>query len=178
MALLLETCRQYLSYDPETGIFTRKVDYGMNGRYKAGTIAGTKWENGYVVMNMAGRMIYLHRLAFLFMTGEMPPADVHVDHIDGNKSNNAWKNLRLCTPSENHQNRWKASKSSTSKYIGVFWHSQAKRWAARIKLNYKHKNLGLFDTEEAAYEAYMQAKRQYHPFAFSEPPHKEIHHAI
>lgn len=51
--------------------------------------------DGYIVIDLSedGYGCYFaHDLAFLHMTGEWPKSPVI--HLDGNKSNNAWANLR------------------------------------------------------------------------------------
>jgi hypothetical protein len=80
-----------------------------------------------------------------------------VDHIDGDRTNNNLSNLRWVTSSENHQN------VKTAK--GYYWNKQFNRWQAYIRVNYKHIHLGLHYTEEQAREAYLNAKKIYHPSA-------------
>jgi hypothetical protein len=95
----------------------------------------------------------VHRLvaqAFLENYSE----DLQVDHIDGNKQNNKLDNLRMVTNQKNSFNR------TTVK--GYFWNKTSKKWQARIQLNRKKKNLGYFDTEAEAREAYLTAKKIYH----------------
>lgn len=93
------------------------------------------------------------------------PKGLIVDHIDGNGLNNQKSNLRICTHSQNKA--WgttKARPNNTSGYRGVYL--KGKRWAARIKLNYRYINLGCFDTKEGAALAYNGAAlKHYGAFA-------------
>lgn len=84
-----------------------------------------------------------------------------VDHIDGDPANNCRSNLRVCTHGENARNQSR-SMDNTSGFKGVSWHKQSKKWRAYITVNYKRIHLGLFDTPEAAHEAYARAAEQYH----------------
>lgn len=77
-----------------------------------------------------------------------------IDHIDGNPLNNCVANLRITNSSGNAQNRKDVK--------GYYWFKKNKKWRARIQLNNKIINLGLFNTEEEAREAYLVAKRKYH----------------
>jgi hypothetical protein len=99
--------KEYLHYDPETGIFTwikkpsKKVLYGC--------VAGFANGDGYPMIGVLGKYYRSHRLAWLYMTGSMP--DFQIDHIDMDKKNNSWKNLRAATNSQNSMNR-KANKNN------------------------------------------------------------------
>lgn len=86
------------------------------------------------------------RLVVAWLTGEWPSADV--DHIDRNTSNNRAWNLRVVTRRANAQNR-STFNGGASK--------NGKRWRARIRINGKIHNLGHFDTEYEAQEAYKKA---------------------
>jgi HNH endonuclease/AP2 domain len=93
------------------------------------------------------------------------PEDKLVDHINGNSFDNRKENLRLCTKAENSRNK-KASKSNTSGYKGVSWSKQRERWESCIKINYKKKFLGYFNTAKEAAIAYnIAAKKYYGEFA-------------
>jgi hypothetical protein len=99
------------------------------------------------------------------MHGEWP--ENQIDHINGVKIDNRICNLRLAMPHENQQNLAKPSRAggTSSKYIGVTWCRRDKKWRAQITRPVLGvKNLGRFDTEEKAYEAYCAAKRKFHPF--------------
>ena len=79
--------------------------------------------------------------------------DLEVDHIDRCKSNNSLDNLRMVTRSENRQN---------NNAKGYYLHKQSQKWHARIKVDKKSINLGYYDTEEEAREAYLKGKEKYH----------------
>ena len=72
---------------------------------------------------------------------------MQIDHIDGNKLNNAIDNLRLATQSQNQAN---------IKAKGFFRQANG-NCTAQIRLNGKLKALGTFETEEEAHAAYVQA---------------------
>jgi hypothetical protein len=82
--------------------------------------------------------------------------DLEVDHIDRCRSNNEISNLRMVTPSQNLHNT-DAKGCSFDKTIN--------KWKAKICVNYKQKHIGYYDTEEEAHQAYLKAKKLYHPTA-------------
>lgn len=155
-----EEVRALLDYDPETGVFTWRRRPQPRGP-KVGTVAGCVSSNGYWQVRVLGRYYRAHRLAWLYVHGRWPPADL--DHRDGDRLNNAIANLREVSRSENMQNQAKQGRRTSSRYLGVAWHKQVGRWVAYIKLNRKRRHLGCFDTQEEAYAAYLAAKAQLHP---------------
>ena len=76
--------------------------------------------------------------------------------------NNKISNLRAVTPFENEHNR-EMNKNNSSGYPGVTFFKQHKKYMAQIVVNGKNIFLGLFDTAEEAFTAYMLAEIQYHP---------------
>ncbi len=148
--------RHLLAYDAETGLFTRRISVvGRNGR--AGAIAGTP-HKGYVQIQIDRRPYKAHRLAWLYMTGEWPAAEV--DHRNTVKSDNRWDNLREADRTLNAENQRRAHRDSQSSVLGVT--KNHKRWMANITINGRQQYLGTFDTPQIAGEAYLAAKRQHH----------------
>lgn len=95
-----------------------------------------------------------------------PPDNLEIDHIDGNRLNNQKSNLRLATSSQNKINRGPRI-DNKSGYKGVSWHSQRKKWTARIMINGNNKHLGLFENLVEAARSYNVAALEYYgPFAW------------
>lgn len=155
MSISPERLRELLVYDAETGVFTRRV--GARSR-QAGTIVGTRDSYGYLVTKIQRRMYKLHRLAWLYMTGEWPD---QIDHIDGIRDNNRWSNLRNVDGATNQQNQRRAQGDNRScGLLGVT--RLGDRWMARILVAGKRVQIGSFSTPEAAHAAYVAAKRELH----------------
>jgi hypothetical protein len=162
-ALELETLtaarlREVLHYDPDTGMFTRKV---ARGPYCAGEIAGTTSKKGYVSICIDGKIYKAHRLAWLYMTGKWPMPEC--DHENRKKSDNRWQNLRAATRQQNTQNLDLRANSKSGR-PGVGWHKASGKWLARIGVANRRIHLGVFDTIEAAANAYAAAKANLHKF--------------
>ena len=156
--LTQERLKELLSYDPETGVF---VWVGpRSNRIKTGAKAGTFHQPGYFRIQIDKKIFLSHRLAWLYMTGAFPPNDI--DHINRNKADNRFANLRAVTRSENMHNQG-INRVNTSGYKGVSYDQQRKKWRATIELNNVSKHLGIFLTPETASAAYLAAQRIYHP---------------
>lgn len=144
-----ERLKELYTYDPIGGTFRR--NFGRQGVEK-GSLAGSMNHHfGYVNIFVDDKGYKAHRLAFMYMTGEWPPEEV--DHLDGDRSNNAWENLKLCSRSENARNMAKR-KDNTSGHVGIGFHKKRNQWRARIM----GEHLGWFPTMEEAIKA-----RQEHP---------------
>jgi hypothetical protein len=151
-----EILHQLFAYDPETGLFIRKIKTSNNAKMG---IAGTNNGIGYITICVNSKLQYAHRLAWMYMYGSFP--DGNIDHINGNPSDNRICNLRLVNQSQNMQNI-KKFKNNTSGYKGVTWRKDTKKWTAQIWKNSKRYGLGCFDSAEDAYEAYCQAAKTMH----------------
>lgn len=92
--------REILDYNPETGIFTWKVM--LAHRRKPGDVAGSL-THGYIEIGIENHSYRAHHLAWLYIHGELPQG--MIDHIDGNRVNNAIANLRIATNQQNSQNK-------------------------------------------------------------------------
>lgn len=149
--------KELLQYDQNTGIFTWKKTRGGNA--KIGDVAGCLDKDGYVRININSRKYGAHRLAWFYVHGQWPKN--FIDHINRTKNDNRICNLRDVTRSVNMQNL--NGPQGANKFLGV--HKRKNKWRAKIEVNSKQINLGTFDTEEKAYQAYLDAKKIYHPTA-------------
>lgn len=149
--------RRLLDYNPSTGVFTRLVR--TSRRINVGDITGCPNEKGYLLISLQNRLYRAHRLAWLYVHGEWPPAEI--DHIDGNRSNNAISNLRPSTHAQNMQNLAKKS-SNSSGATGVHWARNRSKWKAEIGANGSVVRLGSFSSKEEARNAYLAAKAKLH----------------
>jgi hypothetical protein len=148
--------KRLLSYDPETGEFRWK-SCPWNKTHLIGAIAGTELL-GYTVIRINSRGYKAHRLAWLYVYGELPS---EIDHINCVKSDNRIANLRPCTKSANGQNTRKRP-NLTSQYKGVSLRRLTGKWKAGIDAGGRKLHLGYYDTQEAAYAAYCEAARKHH----------------
>lgn len=82
------------------------------------------------------------------------PKEMFIDHIDGNGLNNQRSNLRIVTKRQNSQNK---HMEKSSKYVGVSFDKDTNKWKASIQINKKIKNIGRFNNEEDAHNAYLKA---------------------
>ena len=151
--------RQFLSYCPDTGVFTWLQRTAQQTR--VGDVAGSRHHSGYTTISIARGRYAAHRLAWLYMTGDWPTGEI--DHIDGDRTNTRWTNLRDVPKSLNQQNQRKPREDNKAGLLGVYWRKREQRWSAEISVNGKGKYLGVFASKEAAHEAYLSAKRQLHP---------------
>jgi hypothetical protein len=150
--------KELLHYDPETGIFTRRVRVCNQA---AGKVAGCIHNQGYWQI-VVDRKVYLaHRLAVLYMTGAWPEADV--DHMNGDRSDGRWENLRCVPHQSNQHNIGGVPAHNTSGLLGASWDKRKGCWRAFITLNSKYVHLGYHPTAEAAHAAYLKAKNELHP---------------
>ena len=136
-------------YDPDTGRITRR---------KTGNVVGGKTKAGYTIIHYNKKIWYAHRVAWLLQTGAWPSHQI--DHINGNRSDNSFANLRDVSQQHNVHNRHKTF--GATKFLGVSFHKASGKYNAQIYVTGRNKSLGLFHTPEEAHAAYMAAKQHFH----------------
>jgi hypothetical protein len=99
-----------------------------------------------------------HRVIWAMQTGKWPVGDI--DHIDGDRLNNRWSNLRLVSHAVNGRNAVLKS-SNTSGANGVSYRPDRGKWRARIMVDGREKSLGHFDSYREAVEARRAAQGRY-----------------
>jgi hypothetical protein len=108
------------------------------------------WVHAYAMAKIQNKYIKMHR----FILGVTERWQL-VDHINCDKLDNRRSNLRICTPSENAQNKMKTARPTSSKFIGVGKEVRGSyiRWKASLAGNH----IGCFKSEICAAYAYNQA---------------------
>lgn len=146
--------KSLIHYDPLTGSFTWAVTH-PKWLYRKGESAGyIDKQSGYYRLKIDGKAYQGHIMAFLYMTGDYPPKGTVIDHIDHNRSNNAWANLRNITKQENSRNV-SATRLSKTGHQGV--RQRGYKYIAYIKIDGKVKHLGTFGSASEAVSARKKA---------------------
>jgi hypothetical protein len=89
----------------------------------------------------------------------MPTTEI--DHLNGDRADNKWANLRAASRSTNNQNRRAAHKNNKLGILGVRQVENG-RFLARIRVDGQLRRLGTFTSSEQAHAAYLDAKRTLH----------------
>lgn len=150
----LERVNELFAYNPEDGLLRWRVDrHGSNGARtaKAGRIAGGKRE-GYVIVRVDDAQYRAHRVIFLMMTGRELAAGVEIDHINGDRSDNRWCNLRVASNSQNKVNKG-VRRDCASGIKGV--RIRGNRFQAVVKDGNRQRSLGTFDSPFEAEAAFV-----------------------
>ena len=154
--ITIEHLRESLDYDMQTGIFIWRKNHRRPDLI--GKNAGAIHSAGYISIAIHNVKRLAHRLAWFYVIGAMP--ENHIDHINGNKLDNSFANLRQVTRFGNLQNMRKATKANKIGLLGVSAHQG--KWRAQIMVNGKRIRASGFDTPELAHQKYLELKRKNH----------------
>ena len=95
------------------------------------------------------------------------PEGLFVDHINHNGLDNRRGNLRIVTAKQNSWNTRLGRGQGASKYKGVGWDKEKRKWRASIYIDNKLRHLGCFEDEKEAAAAYdTSAKEHRGEYAF------------
>lgn len=117
-------------------------------------INNMKWHlstDEHVQTTVENKSVKMHTFIYNYKFGKIGTLKNPIDHKNGNKTDNRISNLHIISASHNAQNR-KASKNSTSQYLGV--HKEKNKWRSVIHKDRIQYTLGRFETENQAAEAY------------------------
>jgi hypothetical protein len=140
----VEFAYRNFTYNPRTGEVTR-----IDGHKEFVNCSG------YKQIFCGGRLYLCHRIAFAM--GRFCYPDGEVDHINGDRADNRFWNLRLVSSQAQNMNRRLGSRNSSG-VKGVCWESSRKRWRATIGTRL----VGRFEQLHEAESAVKRARNQFH----------------
>jgi hypothetical protein len=137
-------------------IWARDANGGKKKGDKVGlSVLKSGHENCVITFNKKSIGYSVGQVAWFLYYGEWP--QLEVDHINTNPKDNRKENLRLATRSQQLINRIAGKKGRKNK--GVYKREYGNKWAARIWVNGKPKNIGLFNSKIEAVEARIKAAK-------------------
>lgn len=155
----VDTVKRFFRYDPDTGEFRRIAFVNNQGvLYQRESAVESKHQHGYYIAVVEGKRHRVHHLVFLYMTGSLP--DKPVDHINGDRTDNRWCNLRLVEKVDNQKNQGVRTDNSTG-CTGVYWYPPLSKYQAQITVAGKRVHLGYFGALEDAVTARRAAEAKY-----------------
>jgi hypothetical protein len=148
--------RRRYSYDPDSGIVTRRV---RSYRWKENTPVGCLGAGGYLRWKTRGKQYPLTHLIWAIYVGAWPAEQI--DHINGDRTDNRARNLREATHSQQMTNR-RAFSGKAVPLKGVRLDKSGARFQSRVTKDGVTRSLGTFDTPEEAHAAYAAAAELQH----------------
>ena len=146
-------------FDYQDGNLLWKVQKA--NRIKIGSIAGSmnsdKYGQHYMNVSIDDEPYKLHRLIYLWHHGTLPKI---IDHIDGNRLNNAIENLRGATASQNALNG-KFRVNNNSGYKNVSFEKRKQKWRVCLSVNGVSKSFGYYDDLELAALVAEEARNKF-----------------
>jgi hypothetical protein len=152
------------SYNSDTGMFKCFLYNPENGvifdlRY--GREAGWIKHDGYRQLSYMDVKYYSHRVAFFLMEGRWP---YQIDHVNRNRSDNRWSNLREVNDGQQSVNK---SGWGSSGLKGVWWSKTYSKWQSQVRYKGKVYHIGYFDSVTEAKTARDKKAKELHGEYFS-----------
>lgn len=160
---------ELFEYDPVDGVLYWKPlpERYPNGRirakaYRRRIAAGSfNHKRNFINVQYNGINYKAHRIIWLLVYGHYPEA--HIDHVNGNGSDNRLENIRIATNAENNQNLT-VRKDNTSGFQGVWFNKKRGKFSAELCVGKKRIRKYGFLTAEQAYDEYLRLKQEHHKF--------------
>lgn len=145
--------KEYLSYDSNNGQMKWIKHSGPMG--SIGSIAGKKNNDRYARVQLKGKNMLAHRVAWALHYGTWPSDQI--DHINGDMFDNRISNLRCVTAYQNMRNL-------SVHRLGKLWGASFTRGKWHAQFRYKNVSyfIGVFDTDKEAHAAclgFIKAKK-------------------
>lgn len=150
----LARLKEVLSYDPESG----SISWRTPGTGRRAEV-GYKKPDGRKRVAIDGKRFVLARLCWFYVHGQWPSG--HVDHINGNPSDDRISNLRDVPAAVNNQNRRRHHRDSKTRLMGVV---KTTSGTFNVSMSFRGRTLSVygFRSEKDAHEAYAELKRRIH----------------
>ena len=164
MRMPYEYLMSHFHYDPHSGKFTRiYVDDKLRGKRVINREISAVSDQGYLVTTYNKRLVRVHILIVHYVTGEYPEGKL-VDHINGDRKDNRWVNLRVVDRKDGQRNLGVAV-TNKSGSTGVYWYQPLQKYQAQITTCGKKYHLGYFEKFEDAVEVRREAEKRFnfHP---------------
>lgn len=158
----IEKIKTFLCYDPLTGDFQLlpgHSDKFPNGKSRVGSLN----RGGYWCIHIYKKPYPAHRLGWAMINGHFPKSHLDIDHINRNKLDNRYCNLRLATRGQNNIN---SRPRGSNRLKGAYRTREGKLWRSQIKINNKSVHLGHFRTEEEAHQAWRHKAGEIYGYEF------------
>lgn len=152
-----EYLRQRLSYDPEIGSLTwlHSGTAKWNSRHGGKPAFTYVCPNGYFKGSIYGHPFSAHRVAWAIHHGSWP--DGLIDHINGIRTDNRLRNLRVVDSVGNCRNlAMRCDNKSGATGVTVC----KGRWRAFITIDGRHIALGHYDTKAEALAVRLKAQQE------------------
>jgi hypothetical protein len=137
--------RDLFDYNPQTGALIRKRTVSNNA--KSGDIVGWRNSDGYLNVRVDNVSYKVHQIVWLHVTGTWPSGVI--DHINRDKKDNRFCNLRDTTVQTNNINKGPRKDSKTG-IPNVTWRDRDKRFYVACRRNGKQNYGGSFTSLEGA----------------------------
>ena len=148
--------RHLFTYDPGTGVIRRRVRYNKSA--PKGSAVGVP-TLGYLRVTILRQSYGCHLVAWALHHGEWP--DMHLDHINGIRTDNRIGNLRKVTMSQNSFNS-RISTRNSSGIKGVSWSKASQKWQGYVGFEGTRHHVGFFDNLVDADAAVRTARELLH----------------
>ena len=140
-------------YNPEEGTL-----YRTDLNRFVGTLCK---DTGYSRLTFQNKSYLSHRLIWYLQKSTWPD---QIDHVNGDRSDNTWTNLREVSSREQSFNKkgW-----SSCGVKGVYWHKSKGKWHTRVRADGKVHQVGYYDSLEEAAKAYQDKAKHLHKEFFN-----------